>query len=348
MLSSVELFHKFQKFIERGEFELENPNFRKEYASSGLGLEMGYYSLSKTDLFVGGTKRGRLIKKPGKHFCGYEYCFLGDRLQIAKCLVDGKDRNIIFLEYEDDYRYGYIFDYLGKLEPNRCFAYEMDGGTIIGFKTFSYYPKNDILKEDIIREEKYFYTDGELCSIGEKLTHFDFFSEKERLLSEDVYDYFNGKFWVPSRCVAKDKNQTNNISSIVYDNQKKLCNKLKKSIKLDMSLDQVIQAFFSVVSEAKPNNEEMLLYEVGCRSVAKDIKACFFCLIRQIPSPDGEYYQMILELQYDVCDEVSSLSECEWHKQGDNDLYEYVFKSEAYRVLKNMIIKKVNVWVDET
>ena len=95
MLTSAELFHRFYKYIERCEFELDNPNFRKEYASFGLGLEMGYYSLSKTDLFVAGTKRGRLIKKPGKHFCGYEYCFLGDRLQIAKCL-DGKDRNITF------------------------------------------------------------------------------------------------------------------------------------------------------------------------------------------------------------------------------------------------------------
>lgn len=101
-------------------------------------------------------------------------------------------------------------------------------------------------------------------------------------------------------------------------------------------------------SEAKPNDEEMLLYEVGCYSVDSDSKACMFCLVRQTPSPDGEFYQMHLELQYDICDEVRSLNECEWHEKGDDDLQEYVKKSEAYKVLKDKQIKRISVWVDET
>lgn len=132
------------------------------------------------------------------------------------------------------------------------------------------------------------------------------------------------------------------------DNQKKLCRKLEKKIGRDMSLDEAIQAFFDVVAEAKPNDEEMLLYEVGCYSFGEDTEKCYFSLVRQTPSPDDEFYQMHLELQYDICDEVRSLSECEWYEKGDDDLQEYVKNSEAYNVLKDKPVKKISVWVDET
>lgn len=348
MLTSAELFHKFQRFIERDEFILDNPNFRMEYASRDLGLEMGYYSLSKTDLYIGGTKRGHLIKKPGKYFNGYVYCFLEDQLQIVKELVDGKDRRIIFLEYEGNFCYGYCFDYLGKLEPNRCFAYEMDGKIAVGFKTFSYYPHNDMLKEDIIRYEKYIYINGVLSAIDVKETLFDFESETERLLSEDVYDFFTGEFWVPSRCAAKDIDQDNNRSNVVYDNQKKLTKKLERKIKNVSSLDQAIKTFFDVVSKASPNAGAMILYEVGCYPADENTKAFMFYLIRQTPSEEGEYYQMILQLQYGFSNELCSISEYEWRDSSDSDLYEYVMKSEAYNVLKDKKIKNIRVWADET
>ena len=132
------------------------------------------------------------------------------------------------------------------------------------------------------------------------------------------------------------------------DNQKKLCKKLEKKIEQDMSLDEAIRAFFDVVAEAEPNDEEMLLYEVGCFSFYKDSKICLFSLVRQTPSPDDEFYQMHLELHYDICDEVRSLSECRWYEKGDDDLQEYVKSSEAYSVLKDKTIKKISVWVDET
>lgn len=347
MITTKELLHKFKAFIERNEFETENPAFRMEYASKSLGLEIGYYSLSKTDLFVGGTKRGSLIKRPRKDFNGYAYCFLGDRLQIAKRIVNGEDRNITFLEYEDNYCFGYDFDYLGELIPHRCFAYEIDGDRITGFKIMQYFHDIEGMKEHIIHEEKYLYTGGELSAICEKKTYFDFISEEERPFSEDVYDYFTGRYWVPARCVAKDTDRSDNESEDVFDDQKKLCKKLEKKIKQDMSLDQAIQAFFDVVAEAKPNDEEMLLYEVGSYAVS-DKETCVFSLVRQTPSPDDEFYQLILELHYDICNEVRSLSECEWHEKGDDDLQDYVKKSEAYNVLKDKTIKKIRVWVDET
>ena len=87
------------------------------------------------------------------------------------------------------------------------------------------------------------------------------------------------------------------------DNQKKLCKKLEKKIDQNMSLDEAMQAFLDVVAEAKPNDEAMLFYEVGCYSFDGP-ENCYFCLVHQTPSPDDEFYQMHLELQYDICDEV--------------------------------------------
>jgi hypothetical protein len=352
MINTKELRQKCTSFIEQGRFGTENPGFRMEYASQAVGMEIGYYSLSKTDLRDAGSKRGRLIKKPGKDFSGYAYYFLGDQLQIVKEILDGQDYRIIFLEYEDNYCYG--FDFFvdpfkpGELKPYQCFAYEMDGDRITGFKIFGYSPYVAISKEVCVDEERYIYNGDELCEIRRILTYYDPFSGIERPYQEKAFDFFDGKYWVNSEDAVKAADQSGNGSKEVYDNQKKLCRKLEKKIRQDMSLDEAIQTFFDVVSEVKPNDQEMLLYEVGCFLADKDTEACLFCLVRQTPSPDDEFYQMHLELQYDISDEVSSLSECEWHEQGDDDLKEYVFKSKAYNMLKEKPIKKIRVWVDET
>jgi hypothetical protein len=352
MISTKELRQKCKSFIEQGEFGTETPGFRMEYASQAVGMEIGYYSLSKADLRDTGCKRGRLIKKPGKDFSGYEYYFLGDQLQIVKEILGGREHRTIFLEYEENYCYGYDFfaDPFnpGELKPYQCFAYEMDGDRITGFKIFGYLQEIIISSEVCVHEEKYIYNEGELCEIRVILTYFDVLSGIERPYRESVFDRFDGKYWIRSGDEAKDPAPFANGSKAVFDNQKKLCKKLEKKIRQDMSLDQMIQTFFDVVSEAKPNDQEMLLYEVGSFSFDGDPKTCSFCLVRQTPSPDDEFYQMHLELQYDFCDEMSSLSECEWHEKGDEDLQEYVKKSEAYNVLKDKTIKKISVWVDET
>ena len=186
--------------------------------------------------------------------------------------------------------------------------------------------------------EEYLYSDEAVPTIEKIISkHVDYncIDRIDKVISSNEYD------------VARINNSEKK-TKVKTDNQKSLCKKLEKKIDQDMSLDEAIQAFFDVVAEAKPNDEEMLLYEVGCYSVDSDSKACMFCLVRQTPSPDGEFYQMHLELQYDICDEVRSLNECEWHEKGDDDLQEYVKNSEAYKVLKDKPIKKISVWVDET
>ncbi len=68
----------------------------------------------------------------------------------------------------------------------------------------------------------------------------------------------------------------------------------------------------------------------------------------ETPSEDGEYYQMHLELQYEINFRTDSLKECIWHEKGDVDLLDQIHASDAYNTLKEEPIVKINVWVDET
>ena len=143
-------------------------------------------------------------------------------------------------------------------------------------------------------------------------------------------------------------NDSENYTEAKIDNQKKLAGKLKRKINNISSLDQAVKAFFEAVSEASPNDEEMLLYEVGCYPVDENSNACMFCLTRQTPSEDGEFYQMYLELQFEIDDKIKSLNECVWHEKGDGSLYEYVLQSEAYQLLKDRSYIRISAGVDET
>ena len=340
----LELIDKYIVYPKETVEELISSSSRVEYATAATGYLEGYYCPRRIELFVSGCKRGRLIKKPGEYFDGFTYYFSADN-EIS--LIDTYS-SLELLIREGDYVFGI---YYWKSQESDCFL--LSRITVAHYKdklirSYSEYivTRYDIWKEmnpkDNMRiytdSEEYLYSDEAVSTIEKIISkHVDYncIDRIDKVISSNEYD------------VARINNSERK-TKVKTDNQKSLCKKLEKKIDQDMSLDEAIQAFFDVVAEAKPNDGEMLLYEVGCYSVDSDSKACMFCLVRQTPSPDGEFYQIHLELQYDICDEVRSLNECEWHEKGDDDLQEYVKKSEAYKVLKDKQIKRISVWVDET
>ena len=342
----LELVDKYIVYPKETVKELISSSSRVEYATAATGYLEGYYCPRRIELYVSGCKRGRLIKKPGEYFDGFTYYFSADN-EIS--LIDTYCSQELLIR-DGDYVYGIYYE---KFQDQESEYFGLNYITVAHYKdklirSYSEYivARCDIWKEmnpkDNMRiytdSEEYLYSDEAVPTIEKIISkHVDYncIDRIDKVISSNEYD------------VARINNSEKK-TKVKTDNQKSLCKKLEKKIDQDMSLDEAIQAFFDVVAEAKPNDEEMLLYEVGCYSVDSDSKACMFCLVRQTPSPDGEFYQMHLELQYDICDEVRSLSECEWHEKGDDDLQEYVKNSEAYKVLKDKPIKKISVWVDET
>jgi len=340
----LELIDKYIVYPKETANELISSSSRVEYASAATGYLEGYYCPRRIELFVSGCKRGRLIKKPKENFDGFTYYFSADN-EIS--LID-TFRSLELLIREGDYVYGIYYSKFMESEH-----FDLSYITVAHYKDnlIRHYSENSITCYDIWKEmnpkdnlriysssEEYLYSDEDVPAIEKIiLKHVDYncIDRIDKVISNDEIN------------VAR-VNNSEKKTKVKTDNQRKLCKKLEKKINQDMSLDEAIQAFFDVVTETKPNDEEMLLYEVGCYSFGEDTKNCYFCLVRQTPSPDDEFYQMHLELQYDICDEVRSLSECEWYEKGDNNLQEYVKNSEAYNVLKGKPIRKISVWVDET
>ncbi len=198
MITTKEMFTKFKQFVDHGDFGIENNSYRIEYATLPIGLEMGFYSLSKTDLIVGGIKRGRIIKKIKNPFCGFKYYFLNNQLAVAKRVIDDMDNSITFLQYHGDYCFGFTFDVSNTLIPMSCFVYEIDKGIIKAFKSSRSCPSSEV-NPIVIRDEKYNYIQGNLISIEERISFYDYTKENERISSKKTYDYFTGKYWVQSK-----------------------------------------------------------------------------------------------------------------------------------------------------
>ena len=209
----------------------------------------------------------------------------------------------------------------------------------------------------------FYVTSGD--KVTEMVTFYDLDLIKKARVDRTELEYMDGKASVKSSVASVYKKspkgyvldkqwdqlhppESSRKTKRVFDSQKKLCKMLEKETKQVTTLDQAIDAFFKVVSEAKPNDEEMLLYEVGCYSFDGSEESCLFSLVRQTPTRDDEFYQMHMEAVYEAGEEERQLSECEWHEEGDDDLREYVLGSKSYEVLKDKQIQKIQVWVDET
>lgn len=191
MISTKDMFSRFQLFSQNNEVLIKRAGCIKEYATESVGLEMGYYSQSKTDLYVSGIKRGKLLKKIPKSFNGFIYYFNDDHLVGASRVVHNKEFEIIDLDYYEIYCFGYVYALQEKIIPMRCFVYEKKNNRVIAFKSSNSYHKNEKNKPPaIIIQERYTYFEDELCSIEVKKSLYDFASEEEHFYNQQMYDVY--------------------------------------------------------------------------------------------------------------------------------------------------------------
>lgn len=318
----------------------QSPSFSEIVSKDIQGDTIGVNLNSKLNLY------GKLPENEDYYLVYDESNRLEATLSYSKTVERSKMYSAEVFEYEKDIRYGRKESLLMGFLNNEGFSYcrfvngivseilKVNGG-------FDGKNNNDVFKLRLPQVIK--------------VTHIVFDGTESRTITSKIL-YTLKLMKAASSSVYKIKYEYDELNPSpslphkkrVIDNQKKLGKKLEKTIKPDITLVGAVDAFFDVIAEAKPNEEEMLLYEVGCYSFNGNSKEYHFCLVRQTPKRGDEYFQMHMELVFEAGDNEGRLNECMWHEVGDDNLREYVIQSEAYTALKDNEILKINVWVDET
>lgn len=146
-----------------------------------------------------------------------------------------------------------------------------------------------------------------------------------------------------------DNTVTHSPEKRVFDNQHGLCRELKKAVKECGTLEEVVNAFFDVIKTAKENPEEEVTYTAGT-SPYEELglpSESLFTLMRWTPSEDDEYYQLQLNVDFDIKNEKIPYDNKN-DVEGVDALRESVLNSDSFKALKDKKIKKIKVEVVET
>ena len=126
--------------------------------------------------------------------------------------------------------------------------------------------------------------------------------------------------------------------------------KLKAAITEDMTLDEMLDAFKEVCQipvEVEDEDDDILLFETGTYDFTGE-NLFYFSVTRQFPDGSDEYYQLHLDVMYQVTPENKKLSSCSWSDEIHGDFFDYIKGTKDYSVIKNQAVLKINIYMDQT
>ena len=109
------------------------------------------------------------------------------------------------------------------------------------------------------------------------------------------------------------------------------------------TLDEIILLFEQMCQI--PIKDDLLLFETGVFDFTGE-DLYYFCLVRQYPNEDDEYYQIHVDILYKPHDLYNNINEQAW--SDEVNYFDYIRKSKIYDLLKNQEIDHVEVYIDET
>ncbi len=123
---------------------------------------------------------------------------------------------------------------------------------------------------------------------------------------------------------------------------------LEKEIVDNQRLDGLISAFEEMCEiPIEEESEKMILFETGTYSF--NGKPMFhFSLVRQYPNEEEEYYQLHLDIMYEPTPDNGSFQQATWSFEVEDNIFAYIRKSKEYMCLKDILIARVDVYMDET
>ena len=236
-------------------------------------------------------------------------------------------------DHHDGYFTGAMYNIMGRMEHHMNFTYYIVNKEGRVIEMFSIYGGTAALVSEYVTvTETVIDYDGDETVLKSST---DYKFKK----TGDGYELLN----------EYDNTVTHSPEKRVFDNQHGLCRELKKAVKKCGTLEEVVNAFFDVIKTAKENPEEEISYTAGSSPYAELglPQDSFFTLMRWTPTEDDEYYQLQLNVTFDLKGEkipYDSKNDVE----GAEALRESVLNSESFKALKDKKIKKINVEVIET
>ena len=121
---------------------------------------------------------------------------------------------------------------------------------------------------------------------------------------------------------------------------------LQANINDNTTLDEAISMFEKVCKQF-PAEEEMKLFETGTFRFDEG-KMFYFSLVRQVPNDEEEYIQLHVDILYNPGEKTAAFRSADWDEEIEGDFFSQIRNSDAYKVVKDEPIAKINVFEDET
>ena len=120
---------------------------------------------------------------------------------------------------------------------------------------------------------------------------------------------------------------------------------LKNEITDKTSLEKVIDVFERMCE--MPIKEDKILFEIGTFSFTGK-PLFYFSLVRQFPNDQEEYYQIHVDVLFEPTIENGKFKCSVRNEDLDENIFEYIRKSEVFERIKNDEYVKIDIYMDET
>lgn len=120
---------------------------------------------------------------------------------------------------------------------------------------------------------------------------------------------------------------------------------LKNRITVGMKLEDIVTVFEQMCRI--PIEDDMVLFETGTFSFTGK-PMFYFSLVRQFPNDEEEYYQIHVEVLYEPVRANKMFHTSVWSEEINEDIFEYIRKSQDFAYAKREEYVQVDIFMDET
>lgn len=121
---------------------------------------------------------------------------------------------------------------------------------------------------------------------------------------------------------------------------------LKEKITDKMSLEEIVDVFEQMCSI--PLEKDMILFETGPFATFGSEPMFGISLVRQFPNEEEEFYQIHVDVLYRLTSENEIFSEATWDTSLNENVFDYIRKSEVFAYARNKEYIKIEIYLDET